>query len=499
MKSSIMKPSEKYIWASTSSYDSYRQFSRLILRMKAAFQLRTSQQLTLTPQLQQAIRLLQLSTQDLQAEVAHLLDENPLLELAEDSPAVFTGSEPPAARTATNDEPRPETSSASADTHEWSDSGSPRDDGDDHFPEQAAEAPSLREHLQQQLNVSTLDKADRPMVRLLIEVLDENGYLTQELAELAALMPEALDLGLDDLETALVQLQHLDRPGIGARSLAECLTLQLRALPEDTPARALALRLVAEHLDLLANHDFARLKKQLHCSEDELRTAQKLILGLNPRPGMVFDHSVADYVIPDVIVEKHRSGWRARLNPEAMPRLQVNQMYASILQQREEKNAPDMTQQLQEARWFIKNLQQRFDTILRVAQAIVERQRNFFEHGEIGLRPLVLREIAEELELHESTVSRSTTQKYMQTPYGIHEFKHFFGSGLTTESGGTCSAAAIRELIRQLVSAEDRRKPLTDSSMSEILAQQGIVVARRTVAKYREALHILPVNLRKSL
>jgi RNA polymerase sigma-54 factor len=230
-----------------------------------------------------------------------------------------------------------------------------------------------------------------------------------------------------------------------------------------------------------------------------LRAAQHLITGLNPRPGAEFDQSVADYMVPDVIVEKHKNKWRARLNMDAMPKLRVNQIYANFLQQRDDKNSSQLSTQLQEAKWLIKNLQQRFETILRVAQAIVERQVNFLEHGEIGMRPLVLREIADELELHESTISRSTTQKFMLTPHGIYEFKHFFGSGLATESGGTCSSTAIRELIKQLVSTEDTRKPLTDSRMSEILAQQGIVIARRTIAKYRETLHILPVNLRKSL
>jgi RNA polymerase sigma-54 factor len=256
---------------------------------------------------------------------------------------------------------------------------------------------------------------------------------------------------------------------------------------------------VSHYLDTLAAHDFAGIKKLLRCTDDELRAAQHLIVGMNPKPGAEFDQSVADYVVPDVIVEKHRNKWRVRLNAEAMPKLRVNQIYANILQQHGDKTPSQLATQLQEAKWLIKNLQQRSETILRVAQAIVERQGNFLEHGEIGMRPLVLREIADVLELHESTISRSTTQKFMLTPRGIYEFKHFFGSGLSTESGGTCSSAAIRELIKQLVGAEDRRKPLTDSRMSEILAQQGIVVARRTIAKYREALRIPPVNLRKSL
>lgn len=475
--------------------------------MKASLQLRLSQQLTLTPQLQQAIRLLQLSTQDIHQEVARMLDENPLLETTEESaPAIYssgTSSAEPRGP-ANNDESRdePDTDRLSGGSDEWSDRSTTArstDDEDGDYPEQAAQRASLREYLHNQLTTSSLDERDRKVVSLLIDALDENGYLVQDLAELAELLPAELAITLDDLETALVQLQHLDEPGLGARNLGECLSLQLKALPEDTPQRDLAIHLVRQHLDLLAAHDFAKIKKLLRCSDDQLRSAQHLIVGLNPKPGAEFDHSVADYVVPDVIVEKHKNQWRARLNVESMPKLRINQIYANILQQRDDKSTSQLATQLQEAKWLIKNLQQRFETILRVAQAIVDRQTNFLEHGEIGMRPLVLREIAEALDLHESTVSRSTTQKFMLTPRGIYEFKHFFGSGLATESGGTCSSTAIRELIRQMVSAEDRRKPLTDSRMSEILAQQGIVVARRTIAKYREALHILPVNLRKSL
>ena len=484
--------------------------------MKPALQLRLSQQLTLTPQLQQAIRLLQLSTQDMHQEVARLLEENPMLEAADESgPGAFSPdtSSLPSQGTATAGEAQ----TTNADNRgaddfgpdtfgnepsDWNTGGGTMrstDDEDETYPEQAAEQASLREHLHNQLTTSSIDDKDRKVVGLLIDALDENGYLAQDLEELAGLLPSELEITLDDLETALVQLQHLDQPGLGARNLGECLALQLKALPEDTPQRDLAVRLASNHLDLLAAHDFSKIKKLLRCTDDELRTAQHLITGLNPKPGTEFGQSIADYVVPDVIVEKHKSRWRARLNAEAMPKLRVNQIYANILQQRSDKNSSQLAVQLQEAKWLIKNLEQRFETILRVAQAIVERQVNFFEHGEIGMRPLVLREIADELELHESTISRSTTQKFMLTPRGIYEFKHFFGSGLATESGGTCSSTAIRELIKQLVSAEDAHKPLTDSRMSEILAQQGIVVARRTIAKYRESMRILPVNLRKSL
>jgi RNA polymerase sigma-54 factor len=477
--------------------------------MKPTLQLRVSQQLTLTPQLQQAIRLLQLSTQDMHQEVARLLEENPMLE-AGDEPVVTTF---PADNTGNSPSPSGDTpeKSASDDTGaddygnepaDWNTgSGVMRsaDDEDDNYPEQAAVQENLRAHLHNQLTISTLDDNDRKVVGMLIEALDENGYLAQDLQELAEMLPAELEITLDDLETALVQLQHLDQPGLAARNLGECLALQLKALPEDTPQRDLAIRLVSQHLDLLAAHDFTKIKRQLRCTDEELRTAQHLITGMNPKPGAEFGQAVADFVVPDVIVEKHKNQWRVRLNTDAMPKLRVNQLYANILQQRDDRNSSQLSTQLQEAKWLIKNLQQRFDTILRVAQAIVERQVEFFEHGEISMRPMVLREIADELELHESTVSRSTTQKFMLTPRGIFEFKHFFGSGLSTESGGTCSSTAIRELIKQLVSAEDQRKPLTDSRMSEILAQQGIVVARRTIAKYRDALRILPVNLRKSL
>jgi len=479
--------------------------------MKPALQLRLSQQLTLTPQLQQAIRLLQLSTQDMHQEVARMLEENPLLEVADESASGIFTAEPRNTPSTANDEPG-QTHSDSDDRGaddfgnepaDWNTGGGgmarSEDDEDETYPEQAAEQASLRAHLHSQLTTSSLDDRDRKVVGLLIDALDENGYLAQNLEKLAELLPAELGITLDDLETALVQLQHLDQPGLGARHLGECLALQLKAFPDDTPHLELAIRLVSHHLDLLAAHDFAKIKKLLHCSDDELRAAQHLIVCLNPKPGAEFGQSIADYVVPDVIVEKYKNKWRARLNAEAMPKLRVNQIYANILQQRGDNNSSQLATQLQEAKWLIKNLQQRFDTILRVAEAIVERQGNFFEHGEIGMRPLVLREIADALELHESTISRSTTQKFMLTPRGIYEFKHFFCSGLSTESGGTCSSTAIRELIKQLVSAEDGHKPLTDSRMSEILAQQGIVVARRTIAKYREALHILPVNLRKSL
>ena len=433
-----------------------------------------------------------------------MLEENPMLELTEE--VAFSSGE----ERVEHEQPEQREMAAEESDHgdddgdvmEWNSAPHSSDDDNDDYPEQAALQASMREHLHAQLAVSKFDDRDKLIIGMLIDALDERGYMAQDLAELAELLQKGQEgeqeITLDDLETALVQLQYLDLPGIGARDLGECLALQLKALPEDTPERDLAIRLVTEHLDLVAAHDFSRIKKLLRCSDEELRRAQNLILSLNPKPGEAFDSTVADFVVPDVIVEKHRDRWRARLNTSAMPKLRVNQLYASLLHQRDEKTG-SMAAQLQEASWLVKSLRQRFETILQVAQAIVERQGAFLEHGEIAMRPLVLREIADALELHESTVSRATTQKFMRTPRGIYEFKYFFGSGLVTESGGICSSASIRELIKQLISGEDPCKPLTDGRMSEILAQQGFKVARRTIAKYREAMHILPVNLRKTL
>ena len=475
--------------------------------MKPALQLRQSQQLTLTPQLQQSIRLLQLSTLEVTQEVERLLDENPLLEREDDDAelpyAHGDAATPSVTESVLTSEESPQLSEVDWSKEDWNESSfssaGPADDEEETHSEVVADTPSLREHLIWQLNMSQLDDRDRNIIGLLIDALDENGYLAQPLEEISELLPQELDISLDDLETALVQLQNLGNPGIGARTLGECLALQLKALPQDTPGRDVALGIVTQHLGLLAARDFTKLKKLLRCDDHALRTAQELIIRLQPKPGAEFEQRAADYVVPDVVVERNKGSWKARLNVEAMPRLRVNQMYANILQQRGEKNTQQLAGQLQEARWFIKNLQQRFDTILRVSQAIVERQRHFFEYGEIAMRPLVLREIADELELHESTISRVTTQKFMLTPRGIYELKYFFGSGVATEAGGTCSSTAIRALIKQLVSQEDAQHPLSDSRMSEILALQGILVARRTVAKYRELMHILPVNLRKSL
>jgi RNA polymerase sigma-54 factor len=297
----------------------------------------------------------------------------------------------------------------------------------------------------------------------------------------------------------LKHLQHMEPAGVGARDAAECLSLQLKALPESTPFRSDALKLVQHHLPLLAARDFGKLKRLLHTDDACLRCVRTLITSLNPRPGAGFSKTEANYVIPDVVVRKLRGRWIAALNEAAMPKLRLNHIYADILTRNREASNQQLAAQLQEAKWLIRNVQQRFETILRVSQAIVDRQRHFFEHGEVAMRPMVLREIAEILSLHESTISRVTTQKYMLTPRGTYELKYFFGSHVATDTGGAASATAIRALIKQLIGAEDPKAPLTDSRIADLLGDQGILVARRTIAKYREALQIPPVNVRKAV
>ena len=523
--------------------------------MKNSLQLKLSQHLALTPQLQQSIKLLQLSTLELNQELERFLMENPLLERAEgwneDTPAaVPQGTVREADNSMAGAETAPAASSevaADSSTGDswdfddaWSGDGSAGTwkDGDDDsdFPLQAAAAPSLIDHLLSQLRLLSLSDRDLALCSLLISHLDEEGYLSTPLDEVLAQLdadglPHALTpldggvaagsgtavaasagaadnaadsegdgaaLDLADLQVALTLIQSLDPLGVGARSLGECLAIQLQALPNDVPGRACALDIARRHLALLANRDYLRLRRQLGCDEAQLRLAQKLIEHCNPRPAADFNVSEARFVIPDVVVRKQRSRWVVTLNPDAMPKLRINRMYADILN-RTREHGGQMSAQLQEARWLIKNVQQRFETILKVSQAIVERQRHFFEHGEVAMRPLVLREIADTVGLHESTVSRVTTQKFMLTPRGIFELKYFFSSHVGTDTGGAASSTAIRALIRQLISAEDCRKPLSDSRISDILGQQGIVVARRTVAKYREAMQIHPASQRKSL
>ncbi|MEW5967581.1 MAG: RNA polymerase factor sigma-54 [Pseudomonadota bacterium] len=478
--------------------------------MKHSLQLKLGQHLTLTPQLQQSIRLLQLSTLELNQELEQMLQDNPLLERGDEDEAGDAAAEAPThtaeaeshgteAEAPERTDSEPATALDDADWNDYSSAGGD-DDEDSDYARGAVSGSTLREHLLNQLIVSPLTLRDRTLVAALIDDLDESGFLTQPLADITAgLADELEELEPEEVETALKHLQNMDPTGIGARHLAECLCLQMRALPADTPGREAAMRMAEHYLDLLAARDVGKLKKLLGIDDVTLRTARALILSLNPRPGASFGADDTHYVIPDVYVRKVKGMWIASLNADAIPKLRVNRVYADILARHRESGGGQLASQLQEARWLIKNVQQRFDTILRVSQAIVDRQKHFFEHGEVAMRPLVLREIADVVELHESTISRVTTQKYMMTPRGLYELKYFFGSHVSTDNGGACSSTAIRALIKQLVAAENPKKPLSDGQLAEVLGQQGIVVARRTVAKYRESLQIPPANMRRAL
>ena len=484
--------------------------------MKPTLQFRLSQHLTLTPQLQQSIRLLQLSTIELNQEIERLLMENPILEREDgesDAAAAVAEGNPEAQAHAPSEQAQAESrdrAQQEASAELPADYAAPwrgsEDSGDDEGDRThaAPDQPTLRDYLNNQLSLLNIGARDRALVALLIDALDEDGYLTQPLEEIAALLPPEAEVGAEELSIALCHLQNLEPAGVGARSPGECLALQIRAMTarnadEAGPQAALARTICEQHLELLASRDYARLRQLTGADEDALRAAQQLIRGLNPRPGAAFARVETRYVVPDVVVRKVKGVWRASLNQEAMPRLRVNRLYAELAARPRGAGGNALASQLQEARWLIKNVQQRFDTILRVSQAIVDRQRNFLEHGDVAMRPMVLREIADTLGVHESTISRVTTQKFMSTPRGTYELKYFFGSHVATDTGGAASSTAIRALIKQLVAAEDAKSPLSDSRIAQILGEQGIVVARRTIAKYRESLQIPPVNQRKAL
>jgi RNA polymerase sigma-54 factor len=487
--------------------------------MKQSLQLRFSQNLALTPQLQQSIRLLQLSSQELNQELETLLQANPMLELdeknADGSDAVDTfipSSVTPEISNpleSKNQEIKPEEAPPQENFGEdyfefsgggrWKEGNSSGDDDTD-FTAQEAVTLSLREHLLSQLKLMPLSERDQTLAMFLVDAINDDGYLEYSLEDLAALLDEESEIDLMELETALKHIQHLEPAGVGARNLAECLTLQLQSMPANTPHLKLA-RIVAEkHLPLLATRDYAKLHKLLNCDDETLRAVQQLVTQLNPRPGGEFTHITPEhYIQHEIVVRKTKGIWVASLNDEVVPKLRINQLYANILKRNRDSSSQYLMSQMQEAKWMIKNIQQRFSTILRVSQAIVDRQRKFFEYGEVAMQPLVLREIADELELHESTISRVTTRKYMLTPRGVFELKYFFGSHVATESGGACSATAIRALIKQMVAEENPKKPLSDNVITDILSKQGIVVARRTIAKYRESLQLPAASQRKSL
>ncbi len=517
--------------------------------MKPTLQVRLSQHLALTPQLQQSIRLLQLSTLELQQEVEQMLGDNPFLELEADNETdtrgfdLATAAPTPAPATAADDAAYTRGDEAyGADTpaidgdraldeqaygtterEDWangtegddfdgireSNRATAGNDGDNDAPEAAeriGEGPTLVEHLRSQLAGMRLEPEDAIAVSLLIDSLDDDGYLADPLADVVQRL--AADLEIDDpqhleelearMRCALKLVQSLDPLGVAACDLIECLVLQLRARPR-SESQAIAIIVAKNHLDLLAKRDWRKLAAATGADEDLLKQAQALIVACEPKPGRAFARTEQFVVVPDVVVRKAGRGLRVVLNPDVMPKLRINDFYAQAMRGGKGSDKPNgaLGGQLQEARWFIKNIKQRFDTILRVSTAIVERQKGFFTHGEIAMRPLVLREIADELGLHESTISRVTTAKYMATPLGTFELKYFFGSSLSTEAGGNASSTAVRALIKQFVAAEDADKPLSDNQLATMLAEQGIQVARRTVAKYREALRIAPANLRK--
>ncbi|MDD2918948.1 RNA polymerase factor sigma-54 [Rhodoferax sp.] len=528
--------------------------------MKQGLSLRTSQHLALTPQLQQSIRLLQLSTLELGSEVDQMLDDNPFLERTEEAAeresygleqadtavsandreleyASYSGTPDDYSSKSSTDNSAEDSSSAVDDGPSWEGDGSVSmspDDGEwggearahgnnlsgggDEMDatELARNQESLQSFLQRQALTLRLGAEDQAALYFLIESLNDEGYLEDDLTDLARGLAGDDDSQIEELvhhfTVALRLLQSLEPTGAGARDLAECLRLQLQALQADPAIEAdtlaVALRICSQPMDLLARRDIKHLMPLCEASDAQLRAAIALIGRLEPKPGRRFVNVERNIVVPDVLVVAIGQGtqvkFQVRLNPDVMPRLRVHDIYANALKGHkaggsDAANFAALQQRLQEARWFIKNIQQRFDTILRVSTAIVERQKSFFIHGELAMRPLVLREIADELGLHESTISRVTTAKYMATPYGTFELKYFFGSGLGTESGGNASSTAVRALIKQFVAAESPKKPLSDNQLSDMLKEQGIECARRTVAKYREGLRIAPASLRKEL
>ena len=482
----------------------------------------------MTPQLQQAIKLLQLSTLDLQREIQDALESNLMLETAEEDEAVRDGATETSSEAAELQQAQAESavdaevpaeSSALPDElavdSEWSDTydSEPQDQyagpsasspgtsssGDVDLFAQQSRPQTLHDHLEWQLSMGHLGARDRVIAEALIDAIDADGYLRLDPAELIETL-DLEDLELDEIEAVLHGIQALDPAGVGARDPRECLLLQLRQLPPDTPHRTGALKICDGLFEALARNDLDELRRHTKLSDLELGRSLTLIRSLQPRPGSLISDHRPDYVIPDVLVRKRAGVWQVELNPETQPKLRVNDDYAKLIR-RADDGAENtcLKTHLQEARWFIKSLLSRNDTVLRVATKIVELQRDFFDYGEEAMRPLILRDVADSLELHESTVSRVTTQKYMHTPRGTLEFKYFFSSHVGTASGGECSSTAIRAFIRKLIAAETANKPLSDSKIAGILSEQGINVARRTVAKYREAMGIPPSNERKRL
>lgn len=479
--------------------------------MKPGLQFRLHQQLTLTPQLQQAIRLLQLSQLELEAELRQIAEGNPLLEFEEESTDDsvesteedgFRAEAGLGAGTATS------TSSEEHDAGEppdWADgdgageqpmdfsslgSSSGNGNRDDDFEPQNAAAETMQEHLLWQLNLSGFAPRDRAIATVIIDALNPDGYVTETPEALLAALPADLHATAEDVEAVRRRVQDFDPVGVASRDLRDCLRVQLEQFDEGTDHRELAMRIVDAELELLARNDIGRLARKLRASEDDVAAAAALIRSLDPRPGAALDTTPVEYVAPDVYTFKEGARWRVSLNPECQPRLGLNQHYCNLIAKARGEDASWMRGQLQEARWLIKSLESRAETLLKVTEAIVRRQSAFLDYGPEAMHPLVLREVAEEVGMHESTISRVTTRKYIHTPRGTFELKHFFSSGVSTEDGGSASSTAIQAMLRKLVDAEDPRKPLSDQALAEELHRKGIQVARRTVAKYREAMRI---------
>ncbi|HFN6262038.1 TPA: RNA polymerase factor sigma-54 [Escherichia coli] len=476
--------------------------------MKQGLQLRLSQQLAMTPQLQQAIRLLQLSTLELQQELQQALESNPLLEQIDTHEEIDTretqDSETLDTADALEQKEMPEELplDASWDTiyTAGTPSGTSGDYIDDELPVYQGETTqTLQDYLMWQVELTPFSDTDRAIATSIVDAVDETGYLTVPLEDiLESIGDEEIDI--DEVEAVLKRIQRFDPVGVAAKDLRDCLLIQLSQFDKTTPCLEEARLIISDHLDLLANHDFRTLMRVTRLKEDVLKEAVNLIQSLDPRPGQSIQTGEPEYVIPDVLVRKHNGHWTVELNSDSIPRLQINQHYASMCNNaRNDGDSQFIRSNLQDAKWLIKSLESRNDTLLRVSRCIVEQQQAFFEQGEEYMKPMVLADIAQAVEMHESTISRVTTQKYLHSPRGIFELKYFFSSHVNTEGGGEASSTAIRALVKKLIAAENPAKPLSDSKLTSLLSEQGIMVARRTVAKYRESLSIPPSNQRKQL
>ncbi|MCG6938991.1 MAG: RNA polymerase factor sigma-54 [Gammaproteobacteria bacterium] len=496
--------------------------------MKPSLHLKLGQHLTMTPQLQQAIRLLQLSTIELQSEVQQILEENPMLEYEEDNygteaenETVQAGQRAESQERASDDIEDPHIDMESnqempddlAIDANWEDtydvttataatpSSQQSDDSSSDFLEnQSIEGDTLSEHLIWQLKNSPFSDNDLVIAIAIIDAINDDGYLTESIEDLFNGLKDELDIDIEEVEAVLHRVQRFDPVGIAARDLRECLLLQLELYDPKTPGLTAVRKIIKHHLDLLGAHDYARLQKKIHCNEEQLQELIQFILLLNPKPGASISRNNTQYVVPDIFVRKIKGQWHVSLNPEAAPKLKINTFYENHLKNTARgNNTGYLRNSLQEARWFLKSLQSRSDTLQRVGEAIVKRQTLFLDYGDEGMKPMVLRDIAEELEMHESTISRVTTNKFMHTPRGVYEFKFFFSSHVGTADGGECSATAIRSMVKKLIENENPKKPMSDNKISSLLVKEGINVARRTVAKYRESMLIPPSNERKRL